>query len=218
MTNANNLIDVQGKQHYAAHSDSKAAHLLCPADHRTIKQDFRKPSYTVAINIPATAWDALKANNIPETYLGLLDTVLESAAKSILKRYVESFSIAPSSVPCELFTDDAIMAEAVGNNSEWLNKEELTAAWETSATRKRYVTDPRYTNSKDYRTAVSAFADLVLKLAGKTTNYTPEELDVILAKLDSADHETQFGTFVLKRVEALKNKKPAEKQDLMALL
>lgn len=211
-----NTLTVNGRQHFTLMTDKKAANLICPDGHRTITQNFRNPARHLSVNIPADAWTPLK--DLPAQYAGLLDQVLEMAAKSILKSYAESFSIFPQSIPVDLLTADAIMAEAVGANSDWMNKEELTAAWEASATRKKYVTDPRYAGSKDYRIAVNRYTELVLKLAGKTSSYTEIDLDVILAKLEAADLDTPMGSFIVKRVEALKNKKPAETPDMMALL
>lgn len=218
MTNASNITNVDGRAHFIAYTNKKQAHLLAQDGQRTVHQDFRNPSRTIAINVNERAWQDLKAANIPEQYAGLLERVIDNAAQSILKRYAEAFTLLPTSVPCDLFTPDAIMAEAIGNNSEWLTKDELTAAWEQSATRKRYVTDTRYANSSDYRKAVNAYAEMVLKLAGKTVSYTPDQLDVIVAKLHSDDLDTPLGSFVLRRVEALKNKRPSEAPDLMALL
>lgn len=211
-----NTTTVDGRQHFILMTDKKAANLICPDGFRTITQNFRNPARSLSINIPSDAWAPLK--DLPQQYAGLLDQVLETAAKNILKNYAEGFSLFPQSAPCDLFTADAIMAEAVGANSEWMNKEELTAAWEASATRRKYVTDARYANSKDFRIAVNRYAEMILKLAGKTTTYTEQELDVILAKLDSADIDTAMGAFIIKRVDAIKNKKPTEQPDMMALL
>lgn len=220
MQNANmtNITNIDGRAHFIAYSDSKQAHMMAGTDSRTIVQHFRAPARAIAVNINADAWTTLRQAGIPEQYAGLLERVIDNAAQSILKRYAEGFTLLPSSVPCDLFTSDAIMAEAIGNNSEWMSKDELTAAWEQSATRKRYVTDTRYASSVDYRKAVNAYAEMILKLAGKTVSYTPDQLDVIVAKLHSDDLETPLGSFVLRRVEALKNKKPNEAPDLMALL
>lgn len=218
MTNASNLTTVDGRAHFVAYTNKKQAHLMAQDGQRTVHQDFRNPARTIAINVNDRAWQDLRAAHLLEQYAGLLERVIDNAAQSILKRYAEGFTLLPSSVPCDLFTPDAIMAEAIGNNSEWLTKDELTAAWEQSATRKKYVTDTRYANSIDYRKAVNAYAEMILKLAGKTVSYKESDLDVIIAKLHSDDLETPFGSFVLRRVEALKNKKPVETPDMMALL
>lgn len=185
-------------------TDAKAARLLCAEGERTIVQNFRNPARTLAVNISTDAW--LPIATAPEQFRPLLEVVLETAAKSILKRYADAFTLHPSAIPADLFTPDAIMAEAAGNNSEWLDKEQLTAAWEQSATRKQFITNPSYAANAAYRKAFAYYADLILKLAGKTTAYEPKELDVIVAKLSPADLDTPLGDFIVRRTEALRNK------------
>lgn len=185
-------------------TDAKAARLLCAEGHRTIVQNFRNPARTLAVNISTEAWAPIAT--APEQFRPLLDAVLESAAKSILKRYADAFTLHPSAIPADLFTPDAIMAEAAGNNSEWLSKEELQTAWEQSATRKQFISNPNYAANAAYRKAFAYYADLILKLAGKTTAYEPKELDIMVAKLAPADLDTPLGDFIVRRTEALRNK------------
>lgn len=220
MTTLNNITNLspaaEGAATYTIHTDAKAAALLSTSAQRTISYNWRKPAkLTLAVNVSAEPWNQLAA--VPEQYRGLLERVLDNAAETILKRYAEAFSLAPSTIPCDLLTADAILGEAVGNNSEWMSKEELTQAWESSATRNRMLTDPRYTSNKHYRIAVSGFADMILKLAGKTARYTPEELDAMLAKLDAPDLDTALGNFIARRVEMLRNKPAAPAVDLSLL-
>lgn len=201
---------------FPMHTSPNAAALLATAAQKTVVVSWRNPVRHAVVNVPADAWNELTA--VPEQYRGLLDGVLHNAAKTIIKRYVDSFTVQPASIPVDLLTVDAIMAEAAGNNTEWMSKDDLTAAWQASATRNRMVTDPRYQQNKQYRIAVAAFAELVLKLSGKTANYQPHELDAILAKLDTTDIDSPMGAFIVRRIEMLKNKKPAETADLMSLL
>lgn len=191
---------------FAVNTDVKAAALLTPATHRLIVQHLRNPARAICVSIPATPWEQLRASGTPEAYIGLLDAVLENAAKSILKRYALAFTLLPTSIPANLLSGDAILTEAAGSASEWLSKEELTAAWETSATRRQFITNPNYAANQAYRAQVNVFADLIKKLAGKTSTYTPTELDVMQAKLHEDDHTTEFGQFVMRRIEALRNK------------
>jgi hypothetical protein len=111
------------------------------------------------------------------------------------------------------------MSEATSGNTEWLSKEELTKAWEASATRRAFITDPRYNSAsgKGYRAAVAMFTELVIKLAGKTSAYTEPELDKMLVKLHEDDHSTEFGTFVLRRIEQIRNKPQKSSVDLDCL-
>lgn len=198
------------------HTDVKSALALTLGDdERLIVQNFRNPSRQACIIMKAHAWDAI--GSAPEQFRALLSTVLENAAKSILRRYCLSYSLMPMVIPSALLTVDAIMAEAAGNNSEWLDKDELAAAWDASATRAQFIKNPNYAASAEYRKLVNHFADLVKKLAGKTSAYTPEELDVIAAKLHEDDHATEMGQFIFRRIDQLRNRKAAPLMDLSLL-
>lgn len=198
----------------ATYTDAQQCALVAAGDAnlRTIVQHWRNPSRTVAVNISNQPFAAAAAE-VPPAYLPIITAVLEASAKRILKRTIENYNTLPTTLSSKLFTNDAIMEEAINGNSEWLSKEELTKAWETSATRQRYIADPRYTGSKEFRQAVNYLADLYMKLSGKTSTYKPTELDVMLAKLDDTDMTTEFGSFVLRRIEAIKNK-PAASQEI----
>lgn len=192
------------------HTDVKAAALLTPASHRLIVQHLRNPARSICVAIPDAPWAQLRADSVPLQYISLLDGILESAAKAILKRYAIAFSILPSSIPASLLAGDAILTEAAGSASEWLSKDDLSAAWETSATRRSFITNPNYAANQAYRAQVNNFAELVKKLSGKTSAYKSEELDIIQAKLHEDDHMTEFGQFVMRRIEQLRNRKPSE--------
>jgi hypothetical protein len=181
---------------------------------KLITQHYRSPSRSALVWIPGDAWQELDNSTTPANYKPLLSAVLETAAKSILKRRLENMSVWPTTIDTSIFSADAIMAEASGANTEWLTKEELTQAWEASATRAAFINNPNYQANKAYRGAVAAFAELVIKLAGKTSSYQEAELDKITVKLAEADHETEFGSFVLRRCEALRNKPQKQTIDL----
>jgi hypothetical protein len=179
---------------------------LIPHGAKLIIQHYRSPSRSAAVWVQGDAWAELEASETPASYKPLLSAVLETAAKSILKKRLESMTVWPTTIDTSIFSAEAILSEASGANTDWLSKEELTQAWEQSATRKAFITNPAYATNKAYRGAVAAFADLVLKLAGKTSSYQEAELDKIMVKLAEADHDTEFGSFVLRRCEALRNK------------
>lgn len=194
------------------YTDPKQAPTIA-AGQRAITARFRNPSRSATVVISNDAWTTM-ASQVPATYASLLGAVLETAAKSILSRRLESMSIWPSTIDSAILTPDAILSEASGANTEWLTREELTAAWEASATRQAFITNPAYNSNKAYRQAVDMFKELILKLAGKTSQYQESELDKILAKMNEADFETEFGGFIIKRVEALKNKPAKSAIDL----
>lgn len=192
------------------------ATLCATSSQRTIVQRFRNPSRVFAVNISDDAWQRI--NHIDATYKPLLDAVLYSAAQSILKRYIDNATgIVPSTIPVNLFSNDAILEEAAGNNSEWMTKEELTEAWRASATRASIYNAQRYASDKPYQRAYTRFEENILKLAGKTTILQEKEQDAILAKLADDDLNMQFGQFVVRRIEAMKNRKTPTEIDFDVL-
>lgn len=175
---------------------------------KTIICRFRNPAREIALNVNSNIWDGIA--NIPQPYKELLSGVIYSAAKSIVSRFYlnvyDNSKTTVSSIPSNLLSIDNILDEAQGNNSEWLTKDELTEAWKGSNTRNKIYNAQRYATDRAYQKAYTRFEEMILKLAGKTSSYKPEDLDVILAKLDDGDLQTTFGAFIVKRIEALKNK------------
>ena len=178
----------------------------------------RNPSRIAAVIVPANAWeDVSNSLGAASPYVPLLHAVLDTAAKAILTRRIGDMSVFPTSIQTDIFSADAVLAEAASGNTEWLSKEELTQAWEGSATRAKFTNDPRYTANKNYRISVDKFKELIIKLAGKTSAYSPSELDSMIVKLHPSDHNTEFGAFVLRRIQALQNKPARDEIDLDCL-
>ena len=197
------------------YTSADSAALCATANQRTILTRFRNPSRTFAVNISNDAWT--RVQHIDATYRPLLEAVLYSAAQAILARFINNAGMTPSTVPAHLFSNDAILEEANGNNSEWLTKEELNEAWKASATRAAIYNQSRYANEPAYRRAFTRFEEMILKLAGKTSTYEEKELDTMLAKIADADLGTAFGMFVVRRIEALRNKPAKQEIDLDVL-
>ena len=198
------------------YTSADAAALCATSAQRTILTRFRNPSRTFAVNISNDAWT--RVAHIDATYKPLLEAVLYSAAQAILARYINNATgITPSTIPAHLLSNDAILEEAAGNNSEWLTKDELTEAWKASATRAAIYNQQRYANEPAYRRAFTRFEEMILKLAGKTSTYEEKELDTMLAKLADADLGTVFGMFIVRRIEALRNKPQKAEIDLDVL-
>ncbi len=183
------------------------------ASERLIIVRFKSPARAAAIAIPADPWTSMRAD-VPTAYAGLLDAVLEKAAKDILASTLASFTTWPSEIAAERFTLDALMEQASGSNTGWMNKEELAAAWKASATRKTFYGDARFGSNPAYRKAVGKFEELILKMAAKNAAYREEELDKILAKLEDDDLTSEFGTFIVRRVEQIRNKPMNAEVDL----
>ena len=180
---------------------------------RLIIVRFKNPARAAAIAIPSAPWNAMRAE-VPDAYAGLLDAVLEKAAKDILATTLASFTSWPTEITSDRFTLDALMEQASGSNTGWLNKEELAAAWKASATRRAFYGDARFGTNPAYRKAVGKFEELILKMAAKNAAYKEEELDKILAKIADDDLTSEFGTFLVRRIEQIRNKPMLAEVDL----
>lgn len=172
---------------------------------RTIVVRWKNPTRAVAAAIPNNAWTEA-ASSIPAAYLPLVEATLETAAKDTIRRFVESHNVLPSHMNGELFTTAALLETATTSATDWMTKEQLTQAWLESSTRKELISDPRYSSSAEYRRAVTYFADLVQKFAGKTSHFQPAELDKVLARMTDADLNSELGAFITRRVAQLRNK------------
>ena len=179
-------------------------------DARIVTASFKGPARTATIAVPLAIWADLET--VPEQYRAILDAVLETAVRSILSKHLKAYSLWPSTLDAGYFARDAILDEATGANSVWLSKEELESAWRESATRKEWVSRETFKTSAALRKAVAHYEELVLKLAGKTSQFSPTDLDLILAKLRDEDYSTELGSFIVRRVEAIKNR-PAKTND-----
>lgn len=197
---------------YTSIESANAATLNSP-ELRTIVVRWKSPARMIACTIPNAAFATMRSE-VPAAYIPLIEATLEDTAKGIIKRFVESHSVTPSTIPDGAFTSEALIEAATTAHTDWLTKEELTTLWTASATRNKLVSDPRYAGSKEYRTAVNYFAELVLKFAGKTSQFKPIELDKVLAKLETSDLSSELGAFIVRRVEAIKNKPQATEMDL----
>lgn len=184
-------------------------------DQRTIKQGFKNPARAAYVNISNEAWDKLKTAGVPDQYLPLLEAVLTQAAKNIIKRTVDNLSgRIPATINAAWLTADAILEEATNSNSGMMTKAELEEAWNQSETRRRIMTSERYQQSREYRVAANAYAELILGLTARTPNYNEKQLDTMLAKLDEADLDTDLGAFIIRRIDAIRNKPAKAAVDL----
>lgn len=206
---------------YQIFTTADNAAMTAKDNERTIVARFKNPARAIAVNIPNDAWEQMHNAVQNPTYRALLDGVLESAAKGIISAYYlntwETNKVTISTIPDSVINAEAILEQAAGNNSDWMTKDELAEAWKESATRARIYDAGKYAASQAYRRAFTRFEEMILKLAGKTSFYKPEELDAILAKLSEEDFETEFGRFVVRRVRALQDKPTASDVDLSVL-
>lgn len=193
--------------------ESANAATLNNSNLRVIVVRWKSPARMVAVTVPNSAWQQA-AKEVPASYLPLIEATLEDTAKQTIKRFVENHSVTPSVITDEVFTSAALIESATVAHTDWLTKDEIQQLWSASTTRARLVSSPRYASSKEYRVAVNYFSELVIKFAGKTSQFKPAELDKVVATMDETDLQSELGTFILRRVEALRNKPESAGVDL----
>lgn len=198
-----------------AHAGKTAA-LMAKPEETTIVIRGRNPSWVAAVNIPRSALP--DTTTVPAEYRPLIDAVLLKATEGIFRALYGTGELKPASITLAPFNPDNIIAAATATNSDSLSREELQALWEQSQTRKDLVTTPQYQASPAYRKAVAYFTDMVLKLAARSNNLTPAELDKVLARLNTDDLDTEFGAFVVRRVEQLKARPIKVAENLLDLI
>lgn len=148
-------------------------------------------------------------------FRALVESALMSAAETVLRDWVNQEGDSCFEIPSEqLFRPNLI--EAFMGRDSWLSKEALDLAFTQSATWQRIVSRAEFKQNKQYQKAANLFKDSILKLSGKNTSLKPELCDALIVKLDDADLNTEFGAFVLKRLNQIKNRS-IEEFDLSAL-
>lgn len=189
-----------------------------PADNekKTISVKFNNPVRKYWVQIQPAQWTGL--DTVPEQFRPIVDIALDNAAKNIFANYLKAYSTIPSTMPDHILAESEILDSASNDSSSWLSKEELEASWKASATRKRIIDTDKYTKSAEYRKVANLYADLVLKLSGTRVTIEPDKLDWILAKMEGEDLNTDFGIFVVKRIQKLKMKPPVEKVENLDLI
>jgi hypothetical protein len=194
------------------HTTAAAAAATLTTGERTIRADFRQPARSAWINLPTIAWTAATAAMGTEQtapYLPIVTAALNEAAKGILSANLRPFSVWPAEIDAGYFAPSAMLDAAINAGTEWLSKEELEKAWIASATRAKWTSRTDYATNKALRAAVDKYETLITKMAAKSASYTPDDLDLILAKIEPADLDTIMGAFILRRIEALRAK-PAD--------
>jgi len=198
-------------------TSADAAATVLQRGERTIVCRFKNPARAIAINMPTTVWDDMKATVGNPTYVTLLDGIIEATVKRIVSSYYlttfTNHKVTITGIPSGMLAPDTILEEATNANSGWLSKEELETAWRSSATRARIFDQTKYAANSAYRKAYTRFEELILKLSGKTSQFDIKDLDVILAKLADEDFESDFGRFVVRRIEAIKAKPVSDIED-----
>lgn len=180
---------------------------------RVISGKLNNPVRKYFISIDANPWHNIKVS-VPEQYKELIGAVLDKTARDILLDAVRNSTATPGELPASWFTEENLLDRATNGASDWMSKEELEEAWKASDTRKRIIETDNYKNNPAYRKTANAFAEMVLKLSGKTTFLEEKYQDWILSKLSESDIDTEFGTFVTMRISRMKGKEKKQELDL----
>ena len=183
---------------------------------KTISVKFNNPVRKYWVQIEPAQWTGL--DTVPEQFRPIVDIALDNAAKNLFANYLKAFSTMPSTMPGHILAESEILDAASNDSASWLSKEELEQAWKASATRKRIIDTDKYQKSAEYRKVANLYAELVLKLSGTRISIEPDKLDWILAKMEGDDLSTDFGIFVVKRIQKLKMKPPVEKVENLDLI
>lgn len=176
------------------------------------KQSKNQDSKERAVIVP---FNVLTAPEVPESFRALVESCLQEAASQVLKSFCDE---SPNSMEVSenLFTREALTEAFMSRADTWMSKEALELAFTGSATWKRIAGREEFRNNATYQRAANAFKDAILKLSGKATVLAPSMQDAILAKLEEADLASEFGAFVTKRIQQMKQKDSGD-VDLSAL-
>ena len=155
------------------------------------------------------------ADSVPVAFRAIVESALLESAKGILAKFCSDAPIA-SEIPLGLFSVESLTEQFLSRGEVWFSKEELEKEFVNSATWKRISGKAEFSSSAQYQKAANQFKDTICKLSGKTAKIEDSICDVILAKLEDSDLSTEFGGFVVRRIEAIKARK-TEELDLSSL-
>jgi hypothetical protein len=168
-----------------------------------------------AVIVPMEAITVTSAE-VSESFKALVEAVLLSTAQDTLKGFINASGDNCFEVPGELFFRTNLVENFLSRDSNWMSKEELELGFTASATWKRIAGRTEYTTNKAYQNAANSFKDTILKLSGKAVQIPVDRCELLLSKIADEDLVTEFGCFVAKRLQTLKEKS-VEGFDLSAL-
>lgn len=177
------------------------------------KETAKQTSKERAVVIPI---ECVKAPEVSESFRALVESVLISQAEATLKNHVNANGDGANEVPLSLFDRTELVSSFLTGADNWMSKEALERAFTVSATWKKITSNPNFATNGVYQVQANRFKDAILKLTGKAVQMDPDKCDMILAKIEDSDLDTEFGGFVVNRLNKIKNN--GEKEfDLSAL-
>lgn len=156
------------------------------------------------------------ASEVSESFKALVESALYSAAVSVLTREIKERGENCFELPAECFARPMLVEAFLGGDT-WLEKETLEKLFTASATWQRMASRPEYASNSLYKARVAKYKDNILKLAAKNVSFTVETCDAMLAAIDEKDMDTEYGVFVIKRLDTLRKKAENDVVDLAGL-
>lgn len=191
---------------YPVHTSISAVSLNLPLGQRLVTKKFNQTAAQQgmerAVFIPS---ECLSAPEVPDAFRPLVEAALMQAAVSALTKWVKQGNTENYSIPAELFHRPALVEEFMGQES-WMDKSQLDAAFTASATWSRITGRPEWKSSPVYRKKAEYIKEHLLKLSGKRVSIKPELCDQLISIIDEKDLSTEFGVFVLKRLQQIRDR------------
>ena len=195
---------------FRIHSAIESARAIVPIGERLVTASWKQTSAQTrkerAVIIPMAS---LLAPEVPEAFRPLVEACLLSSAEQTLKDYVNanenSFEILAS-----CFDQAQLVESFLSSGDSWMSREAFELAFTTSATWKRITGNPNFASNKTYQTIAGQYKEALLKLSAKTSYFPAETREKLLAKLEADDLNSEFGGFVLRRMQQMAKKDQAE--------
>lgn len=150
----------------------------------------------------------------------VVNAVLMQQASDSLKQWRLNNPIA-SHVPMSVFRVQQLREDFLaGGAGMAMDKETLEKLFCASATYQGFVTSDKFKFNAQYRTLVDVFKGKIVSLAGRSHgSLSDSDLDAIVVKIADEDLNTQFGVYVVNRIQQIKKKREEEgtEMDLSAL-
>lgn len=145
----------------------------------------------------------------------VVNSVLMQQASDSLKAWRLNNPIA-SHVPRSLFSVQQLREDYLaGGAGLSMDKETLEKLYCASATHQAFITSDKFKFNAQYRTLVDVFKGKIVSLAGRShASLSDSDLDAMVAKLADEDLSTQFGVYVVNRVQQIKKKREDEGTEL----
>ena len=150
----------------------------------------------------------------------VVNSVLMQQASDSLKSWRLNNPIA-SHVPRSLFSVQQLREDFLaGGAGLSMDKETLEKLYCASSTHALFTGSDKFKFNAQYRTLVDVFKGKIVSLAGRSHgSLSDSDLDAMVAKLADDDLSTQFGVYVVNRIQQIKKRREDEgtEMDLSAL-